>query len=754
MRHLVLFDDGSAPYPRLYAVGSFQQDGISISSSVRRLDPASNTWELPNGVDISGGSQGAAVFDDGLGGGPQLYMSGSSFSPITSADGPLGTIAKFNGVAWSGANFSGTITCLKVLDLDGPGPESPALFAGGSAGVYRLENGAWSRLIGGSTLSGSITSMAVFDEDGAGPNPPRLFVAPTSTPSGTVARWDGAAWSSIGPGFSNTSGSAVVLATIEDRDGPSLYVGCSTSSVTGIGNVCLAKWTGSAWAASAIGVPWGVPPGGITSASVSVLATIDESEAPAILAAGRFNYVDDSITGNVAVRRGDQWVALDHGIPKSIRCLTLAEDESLYAALERDLATVPLVVRLGPHGWKFLPALGNLASVLAQSWYTFPGESQPQVVVGGAFIELVMGQDFEKAIRFDGAQWLRVGAGRVNNYVWVIERLTPPGFSAPVLVAGGYFSAAGSVPLSRIGVFDGTNWLPLGAGFSSTLPYGLVRAVTMFDDGSGSPARLIAAGRFDHSGAVEVANVAAWNGASWEPMGGLPPGAEITSPLVYSLAVFDDDGPAGANPPRLYAAGDFEVPGSDARNIARWNGSQWEWPFPDFPSGKVFTLRVHDADGPAGPARPQLIVGGEFPSVGALPLAGVAAFDGTSWSALPGATPTLVGFGSGAPVVNAIVSAPPSSRGPARLMLGGSFISTGGVPARSFGVLTGCPACPADIDASGEVNPADIAVFIQLFMASLSTGTLDADFNADRVVTPVDIAAFVQAWLAALQGGC
>jgi hypothetical protein len=63
--------------------------------------------------------------------------------------------------------------------------------------------------------------------------------------------------------------------------------------------------------------------------------------------------------------------------------------------------------------------------------------------------------------------------------------------------------------------------------------------------------------------------------------------------------------------------------------------------------------------------------------------------------------------------------------------------------------------CPADRNRDGAITPADVAVFVSDWFASLSQGTLAGDFNGDGVVTPADVATFVSAWAATIaQGRC
>ncbi len=71
-------------------------------------------------------------------------------------------------------------------------------------------------------------------------------------------------------------------------------------------------------------------------------------------------------------------------------------------------------------------------------------------------------------------------------------------------------------------------------------------------------------------------------------------------------------------------------------------------------------------------------------------------------------------------------------------------------------IIDGAPLfpCRVDLDVNGAIEPVDIALFVTLWMSSLSSSTLDADFDGNGFVEPADIAQFVGAWLAAIGGGC
>ncbi|MBX3359730.1 MAG: S8 family serine peptidase [Phycisphaeraceae bacterium] len=69
--------------------------------------------------------------------------------------------------------------------------------------------------------------------------------------------------------------------------------------------------------------------------------------------------------------------------------------------------------------------------------------------------------------------------------------------------------------------------------------------------------------------------------------------------------------------------------------------------------------------------------------------------------------------------------------------------------------IYGTTACPADWDGNGTIEPADIAAYVQQWVADVSGTTTRTNFDADPQITPADLAGFIQAWVAALNsGGC
>jgi hypothetical protein len=171
-----------------------------------------------------------------------------------------------------------------------------------------------------------------------------------------------------------------------------------------------------------------------------------------------------------------------------------------------------------------------------------------------------------------------------------------------------------------------------GCGFTDQLGsgdiHGNIYALEVYDDGSG-PA-LYAAGGFTLASGNTVNGIARWSGSAWEPLAGT--GEIGVDATIITLAVYDDGGGAA-----LYAGGGFISAGGIAVNhIARWDGSSWSalaGPSGTGTDKSVHTLFVHD-DG-SGPA---LYVGGDFTTAGGITVNHIARWDGSTWSALSGAS--------------------------------------------------------------------------------------------------------------------
>src|SRR5207244_4899063 len=106
--------------------------------------------------------------------------------------------------------------------------------------------------------------------------------------------------------------------------------------------------------------------------------------------------------------------------------------------------------------------------------------------------------------------------------------------SGPALYAGGNFTSAGGLPARNLARWNGTTWSTLGSGAN-----GVVNALTVFDDGSGSGPALYATGSFTSVSGVAAHGIAKWNGSTWSALGSGLEGNYYGSGGL-DVAAFDD----------------------------------------------------------------------------------------------------------------------------------------------------------------------------------------------------------------------
>lgn len=276
----------------IHAGGAFNVAGTSTVESIARAH--GTTW-LPLLVGLTGTDAKAlsmAVYDDGAGGGPALYVGGV-FNATGS--GRANNIARWDGSGWSelGSGTTGSVNALAVFD-DGSGP---ALYAGGgfgfaggvsTSGVAKWDGSAWAAVGGG--VNHYVHALIVHD-DGAGP---ALYAAGEFTVAGGVAanhiaKWDGAAWSPVGDG---TDGGIYALASFDDGSGPALFVGGAFATAGAASASSIARWDGAAWSALGSGF----------NGEVRALAVFDDhsGSGPALHAGGTFVFAGEVVVNHIA----------------------------------------------------------------------------------------------------------------------------------------------------------------------------------------------------------------------------------------------------------------------------------------------------------------------------------------------------------------------------------------------------------------------------------------------------------------------
>ncbi|MBK7877585.1 MAG: hypothetical protein IPJ77_17995 [Planctomycetes bacterium] len=532
--------------------------------------------------------------------------------------------------------------------------------------------GSWSDGFSAPGFDQRVVALRALD---LGPStPPALYaggafaIASTVTTSG-IARWDGTAWSALGPGLNN---SALAIEGFDDGAGLALYAGGAFTATQG-GGVALARvgrWNGTSW--SAVG-------GGVND-QVFALAVYDSGAGPELVAAGVFTVAGGASANRIARWNGTSWSALGTGLDQPVFALSVFDDgggPALYAAGEFTLAggaPAEHVARWNGTSWS---AVGNGFNSRVRALHVHDEGGGPALYAGGNFASSGA-LPLSRVARWNGSAWSALGAG-VDGEVFGLGSST-----AGELWVGGMFTHAGGVAAERVARWAGSNWSPAGSGMTGgTAGVPFVGAFATFDEGAGprlfaggdflradgravnhvarwdggawSPVpaggaflgsgasdyvlaygvhdfgggpELVAGGRFDASAGGSVKNVARWDGSAWQPLGaGFEGGPSLYGPEVRAFASYDAGLGAGSE---LYAVGRFTLSGGVLVNhVARWDGALWQ-PVGGGLSDDAFALAVFD-DG-TGPA---LYTTGFFTSAGGVPVPKVARWNGTAWTAPP-----------------------------------------------------------------------------------------------------------------------
>ncbi len=552
-----------------------------------------------------------------------------------------------------GGGGSSRIRTSLVFDEDGDGPGLPALFVGGDlheAGgitvdhIARWDGTTWTAV--GIGMDNTVDAIAAFDEDGPGPNPPALFVCGSfltagGVPANRIARWDGTSWSAVGSGFNNVAFSMHVY----DDDGPgpnpaALYVGGVFTTAGGMPAERLARWDGVSWSEV----------GGGADAAVAAIAGYDDDgdgpNPPALVIAGSFGFVGG---GSVAATRIAKW------------------DGSTWSALGSGILN------------SFTPNAGvNTLQVFDDDG---DGPNPPALIVAGNF-DTAGGQETFNIARWTGSDWSAVADGFNLDVVdLLVHDADGDGPGNPVLYAGGRFFQSGGIEMNGVAVLSDSGWLPIGAGVGGSQP--IVHALAWFDDDADgpAPALLHAVGSFEFVGLHWADRIARFIGDEWLPLGS---GLNYAGGTAFAVRDVDGDGPAR---PELYLGGFFDVIDDVVVNaVARYDGENW-FPVGGGVGGSVRALTIFDPDGPEGDP-PSLIVGGAFGEAGGdTSINKIAAWDGTSWTALGS------GMSGGTPQASVRALAVWDQDGagpePATLFAGGEFTMANGVTVNHVARWTG-----------------------------------------------------------------
>ncbi len=703
--------DGPGPAPKLPVIGgSF---GVAIG------DAEGANWRIILVPSSAGGVTALATHDfDGPGPGPvEIVAAGRAGTFVSQYAAPLG---RWNGTTWStfgtdltGWTYPAPVTRMIEWDMDGAGPGPAELIMGGgftapsmppAFGVARY-GGSWSALSplgsGGTPRHTSVDALMVWDDDGNGPNPPALVIGSHSslrgTTSSSLVRWDGLTSTPLGQGF---NGAVLDLAVFDD-DGPgphvpALFASGSFTLAGGVSAPRVARWNGSAWSATGFGVGSAVRT--ITPFDLDGPGPLGER----LIAGGEFTTANGANVGNVASFDGTNWIPVSFGLGVGGGATPIPTVAKL-ASLDADGAG-PGEPRLLAFG-NFVSADGAPANSVAiwdrvawrptghgfvlppRAMAVFdadgPGAAPATLYLAAPPVQLTT-MAVSPVRAWTGSALYTVPSPAlmtVNDLI--VGDPDGPGPLPNRLIAGG----APTLFAAPVTTFDGTAWTQLPP-LPAIPPYTGVRAMTFFDDDGPGPSapKLVAA---------DDGHVARFDGVAWSPVGVL--GSSYGA--VRAIAAFDDDG-AGPRTPALYLGGSFStLAGAPSGGISRWNGYSWVpigVPAGVSTAGGAFSsvnaLLEYDPDG-AGPRPGLLVVGGDFDTAGGVPALGIAAWNGSGWSAAFGSG-VVRGNLPGTVSAMAVADLDGNPGTPDELVVAGSFTSVSGIAAESIAHWNGTSWAP------------------------------------------------------------
>jgi hypothetical protein len=226
---------------RLYFGGYFNEIAGQSAGSVAMWDGNALTPIVTSMPDlVQGGSSinplvtAMVVHDDGMGGGPQLYIGGR----FNNIDGQtILNVARWNGSTWEpvGTNLGNTIV---TAEVDALYVWNGELYMGGFnmrvdgvlAQVAKWDGTTWTAV--GQNPTGRVWSLAAFD-DGTGE---KLYAAGTALGLGRIFRLEGDTWVPVGGG---ADAQAVKLLPHDGK----LYVGGSFRLLNNEEANGIAAWT-------------------------------------------------------------------------------------------------------------------------------------------------------------------------------------------------------------------------------------------------------------------------------------------------------------------------------------------------------------------------------------------------------------------------------------------------------------------------------------------------------------------------------
>ncbi|MEE9270792.1 MAG: T9SS type A sorting domain-containing protein [Candidatus Krumholzibacteria bacterium] len=280
-----------------------------------------------------------------------------------------------------------------------------------------------------------------------------------------IARWDGFAWQTLGPGL---AGDVNAIAA----SGGTVYVGGAFTTISGGGAAFrVARWNGSSWSALGSGV----------SDVVNAIA-IDGGD---VYVGGAFTVAGGAGALRIARWNGSTWSPLGSGVTDVVNAIAI-DGGDVYVGGAFTVAGGAGALHIARWNGSTWSPLGSGVSGGDVNAIAIDGGD---VYVGGAFT-LAGGAGALRIARWNGSSWSPLGGGVAGGNVNAIA------VGGGNVFAGGTFTTAGGAGAFRIAQWNGGAWMNLASGVSSEVRAVGVIGLNVFVGGSFTIAGLKTSLRF------------------------------------------------------------------------------------------------------------------------------------------------------------------------------------------------------------------------------------------------------------------
>ena len=546
----------------------------------------------------------------------------SNWSSLFARPGLSGPV--YPGAAFSTANFRDTLVI-----------GGQFTFADGQpmANVARWYGGAYHPM--GAGFNNTVTSLAVAngalyaagDFDSSGTNP-----------IGHVARWNGVSWVRLDAGTPDATYGLSLAA-----DGTSLLLLGQFSQVGAppIAAQYIARWDSSWHAMSGLSIPvqgiarvgthlyagggsygdnalfdwngtaWSAVPAYDNNLAQYASFTSLASFQGKLIASGDFLDLQGAAVNGIAQYDGTTWSSLAGIAPDGIIDRIGVDNGRLRVVGQFTSVPGPHVATWNGTAWTADPRGviafgGQIASFSRVGSELYYGGSMWAFDDGTAYPAYCGG-----TARFDGTVTRALGSGHGFLYATQVSALQTFGGQ---LIASGAFSqtADHSGPLANIAAWNGSAWQPVGAVGLSANGAPSCDGLTLWGS------QLVAVGYFSSADNVAVHNIASWDGASWHDVGGGFT-AQPTHVVALGSQLIVTSG---------YGLGNSVTTNAPMGDLARWTGTQW------VSIGTRAGSLVGYAGGVLTVWNGKAVYGGSFTSMSGVAANNIAAWNGASWSAM------------------------------------------------------------------------------------------------------------------------